>query len=194
MIGPKRSISDAISRRSGSATTSSPFRLGLHAAAQDSRINVKAGCCLRKRVPAAPTRPEIPKFAGESLGHQMRLPTFRNVAPNFKTAGATNYFEFMALPRGGTKMNDFNGLKNSLGSNCLIAFQSVSEQLPKPALKAMPSLAANTATHRRRQSSILAAPHGIQATSLRLQITSSAKLHSSNFLLSSGSSLFRSID
>lgn len=38
------------------------------------------------------------------------------------------------------------------------------------------------------------APRGVQARSLRLQITSSAKLHSSNFLLSSGLSLFRSTD
>src|SRR5437879_2968493 len=43
----------------------------------------------------------------------------------------------MALPRDGAEMSDFNGLKKSLGSNCLIAFQSGSERLPKPALKAM---------------------------------------------------------
>jgi uncharacterized protein (DUF2235 family) len=41
---------------------------------------------------------------------------------------------------------------------------------------------------------VLTAPYGVQAPSLRLQITSSAKLHSSNFLLSSGLSLFRSTD
>jgi hypothetical protein len=42
----------------------------------------------------------------------------------------------LALPRDGTEISDFNWLKENLGSNCLIAFQSVSERLPKPALKA----------------------------------------------------------
>lgn len=37
----------------------------------------------------------------------------------------------------GAEVSDFNWLKKNLGSNCLIAFQSVSERLPKPALKAM---------------------------------------------------------
>jgi hypothetical protein len=40
-------------------------------------------------------------------------------------------------PRDGAEVSDFNGLKKSLGSNCLVAFQSVSERLPKRALKAM---------------------------------------------------------
>ena len=43
----------------------------------------------------------------------------------------------LALPSGGAEVSDFNGLKKSLGNNCLIAFQSVSERLPKPAPKAM---------------------------------------------------------
>jgi hypothetical protein len=34
-------------------------------------------------------------------------------------------------------VSDFNGLKKSLDNNCPIAFQSVSEWLPKRALKAM---------------------------------------------------------
>ncbi len=39
-------------------------------------------------------------------------------------------------PRDGAEVSDFNGLKKGLGSKCLIAFQSVSKRLPKPALKA----------------------------------------------------------
>jgi hypothetical protein len=38
--------------------------------------------------------------------------------------------------RDGAEVSDLNEFKNSFGSNCPIAFQSVSERLPKPALKA----------------------------------------------------------
>jgi hypothetical protein len=40
----------------------------------------------------------------------------------------------VALPRDGAEVSDSNGLKKSLGGDCLIALQSVSERLPKPAL------------------------------------------------------------
>jgi hypothetical protein len=49
----------------------------------------------------------------------------------------TTQFGNLAVPRDGAEVSDFNWLKKNLGSNCLIAFQSVSERLPKPALKAM---------------------------------------------------------
>jgi hypothetical protein len=48
---------------------------------------------------------------------------------------AAKCLKWLALPRDGAEASDFNGLKKSLGSNCLIAFQSVSERLPKPALQ-----------------------------------------------------------
>jgi hypothetical protein len=51
---------------------------------------------------------------------------------------AAKCLKWLALPRDGAEASDFNGLKKSLGSNCLIAFQSVSERLPKPATKAEP--------------------------------------------------------
>ena len=42
----------------------------------------------------------------------------------------------VGFPKDEAEVSDFNGLKKSLGSNCPIVFQSVSERLPKPALKA----------------------------------------------------------
>jgi hypothetical protein len=42
----------------------------------------------------------------------------------------------LALPRDEAEVSYFNGLKKGLGSSCPIAFQSVSERLPKLALKA----------------------------------------------------------
>jgi hypothetical protein len=100
------------------------------------------GCAkLRRRDPATAQssksrRRQAANSADAAAGYQSAIG--QHGAPE---TGAASHdvaeYRALALPRDGAEVSDFNWLKKNLGSNCLIAFQSVSERLPKPALKAM---------------------------------------------------------